>query len=157
MHLKKSERQVLHQKLSKAKSFEDLDDFVGGNWNGAEEMRAIEESIAKRVNGDLYALDPPPPKDVQEAMEKELVEGAEDVVANGQLLAKSVVGKALSESDSVSGQTTPTDSKNPEPVTTNAPLMPSAREQLTKPALISGEDIPTPSPTPAPEKAFCGA
>lgn len=157
MNLKKSERQVLHQQLSQAKSYEDLDAFVKGLWTGKEEMRAIEESIAMRVDGQLYALDPPPSKDVQETMEEELAEGIENIAASGQLLAKSVMVKALSESDSTSGQTTPTERNNPEPVTTNAPLMPSARERLTKPALISGDDVPTPSPTPSPERAACRA
>ena len=155
MNLKKSDRMANHQHLQKAKSFEDLDEFVGRLWNGEEEMHAIEESLAKRINGHLYPLDPPPPRATQEAMEQELVNNplhsAEPAEYGSTETMKSVVGKVFNQS----GETTPTESKNPEPVTTNAPLMPSARDRLMKPALISGEDAPTPSPTPTPERAAC--
>lgn len=147
VHLKKADRQALHQQLQKAKKYDDLDAFVGGRWNGEEEMRAIEQSLEKRVAGHLHSLDPPPPKSVQEAMEKELLDSPQFDAENA---TDEQTESAVTNGHKQSGETTPTERKNPEPVTTNAPLMPSAKERLMKPALISGEDVPTPSPTPAP-------
>ncbi|EJC98800.1 FMN-linked oxidoreductase [Fomitiporia mediterranea MF3/22] len=145
--VKKAERQRLTEKLHRAKSYEDLDEFVGSLWNGDEELREIENSIAARVNGVLYPLDPPPPKAMQEKMEKELINS----VSNGMDAGRS---DALLNAGSLENEPTPSktppDRENPEPVSTNAPLLPVNEQLIPIPALVIGEDAPTPSPTPRP-------
>ena len=146
--VRKAERQELVQKLHRAKSYDDLDEFVGGLWNGDEEMREIEKSINSRVNGTLFPLDPPPSKSILEeakepaesleAMDIEAKENIEPATPMGDFLPKEII------------IATPLDRENPEPVSTNAPLLPSNERRIELPALLLGEETPTPSPTPRP-------
>ncbi|KAI5115943.1 hypothetical protein M0805_004940 [Coniferiporia weirii] len=139
--LKKAERQQLQDKILRAKSYDDLDDFVGGLWNGDEEMQKIVHSIQSRVNGVLYPLDPPPSKEDQEKLENDLSSTPGSSAEAGDSAMTNAAELALS---------TPPDRENPEPATLDAPLMPSNERLVTLPSLISGKDVPTPSPTPAP-------
>ena len=41
---------IYHETISKAKNYDDLTDFVGGIWNGEEEMRDIIEILESRSN-----------------------------------------------------------------------------------------------------------
>lgn len=133
--LTKSERQKLHDKLtsSRVKSYDDLDEFVGGVWNGEEEMAEIIRSIeAREENANIYSLEPPPPREVQERMENELIESppANDPENSEQ------------ESEIPTPIFTPPDRENPEPVSQDAPLLP-LNDRLV---LLSGIETPTPPP-----------
>lgn len=106
-------------------------------------MQEIKESIEARVDGALYLLDPPPAKEKQEKMGKELAGSILDLTKVGELATPS-------ENSILSDEplTTPPGRENPEPVSTNAPLLPSNHGLISLPAMISGEDAPTPTPTP---------
>ena len=144
--LTKSERHKLHDKLSHAKSYDDLDEFVGGVWDGEEEMAEIKRIIESREENDLrYSLEPPPPKEVQEQLENELFEA----LPPGNTETETVTENQDEESETststptLTSTTTPPDRENPEPVTQNAPLLP-VNDRLE---LLSGLDTPTPAPT----------
>ncbi|PAV22671.1 FMN-linked oxidoreductase [Pyrrhoderma noxium] len=144
--LTKSERHKLHDKLSRAKSYDDLDEFVGGVWNGEEEMAEIKRIIESREENDpRYSLEPPPPKEVQEQLENELFEA----LPPGNTETETVTENQEEESETststptLTSTTTPPDRENPEPVTQNAPLLP-VNDRLE---LLSGLDTPTPAPT----------
>lgn len=107
-------------------------------------MQEIEKSIEARVNGALYLLDPPPAKEEQEKLEKELVDSISDLTKDGERVAPSENSVPSDEPLS-----TPPGRENPEPVSTNAPLFPSNYGLIPLPTLISGEDAPTPTPPPA--------
>ncbi|KAL5519406.1 DUS2 [Sanghuangporus vaninii] len=147
--VRKAERQNIVQQIHRAKSYDDLNEFVGGLWNGDEEMREIERSIDSRVNSVLYPLEPVSLRSIQEEAREEAEENLkslyidskenlEPVTPMGDLWVKEIVSA------------TPLDRENPEPASTNAPLLPSNERRLSLPALILGEDTPTPSPTPRP-------
>src|SRR5262245_38247487 len=48
--LHKADLKIYHETISKAKSYDDLTDFIGGIWNGEEDMRAIVNVVESRSN-----------------------------------------------------------------------------------------------------------
>lgn len=106
-------------------------------------MQEIEKSIEARVDGALYLLGPPPAKEDQEKLENELIDSILDLTNAGECAAPSENSVPSDEPLS-----TPPGRENPVPVSTNAPLLPSNCGLISLPAMISGEDAPTPSPTP---------
>lgn len=137
--LKKAERVKLRETLSRAKTYTDLDDFVGGVWNGEEEMLEIIKSIESRVNGTLYPLDPPPSREEQKRMDEEKLDEEKDGVS---------AAEATNASQPLS--TPPELRENPEPDALATPRLPLNERLVHLPALVSGQDFPTPTPTPAP-------
>lgn len=142
--LKKAERVQLRETINRAKTYADLDDFVGGVWNGDEEMLEIIKSIESRVNGTLYPLDPPPSRVEQMRMEDKLAEEKAYTVLVG-------VSAAEAATDATQPLSTPPELReNPEPDTLSTPRLPLNERLAHLPSLISGQDFPTPTPTPAP-------
>lgn len=143
--VKKAERRKLVEQLHRAKSYDDLDELVGGLWNGDEEMRNIETSIQLRATGVMYTLDSPPPRVIQNGPDDDLTESS-----NSRQDKEPIT--PLDEDALTGGATlfTPRDRENPEPAVSNAPLLPANARLIPLPAMIIGQDVPTPSPTPKP-------
>ncbi|KAH8119724.1 FMN-linked oxidoreductase [Phellopilus nigrolimitatus] len=148
---KRAERQEFRTILSRAKSYDDLNEFVGELWNGEEELWEIAKSLESRVNGALYPLEPPPPRPAQEkvTLEDGLVTSSNTVVTSeASVVVMEGTGDKEEDEDPLS---TPPDRENPEPASLNAPLLPTNERRMTLPSLVSGREIPTPSPSPAPK------
>ncbi|THH10406.1 hypothetical protein EW145_g1353 [Phellinidium pouzarii] len=134
--MKKAERQQLQNKISRAKSYDELNDFVGGLWDGAEEMQKIVKSIESRVDGVLYAFDPPPSQETQMRLENDML----DTSASSMAEAEYLVTPTGAEAEKEVILSTPPERENPEPPTLNAPLLPSNEQLLALPSLISELD-----------------
>jgi tRNA-dihydrouridine synthase 2 len=166
--LKKSERKDIRDVLSRAKSYEDLDEFVGGMWNGEDEMKEIVRCIESR------------PSRATEEKGKNLVDLAKlltaSIARHAQPKNAEATGGASSKpQESSSGGlpssavnpidgtnvedddatpdddaalSTPPDRVNPEPDALKTPRLPLNDKLMPIPAMISGRDAPTPTPTP---------
>ena len=108
-------------------------------------MREIERSINSRVNGVLYPLDPTPLGGMHEHVEGRPMNDT-DPKETKELITP--VDSNTFVDDPASS--TPLLSENPEPVSSNAPFLPANERHIPLPAMIIGQDIPTPSPTPKP-------
>jgi len=120
----RSDEHAFKSHLSKAKSFEDVDDIVGGAWTGEEEFAEIVRAIEARPSRNR----------------------------NTDLLVAIATPRAVTDTDTpvVEGTHTPLDARpNPEledPL--RAPLGPANERRMYIPAGVSGHDELTPTPTP---------
>ena len=159
--LKKADRVNFREILSRAKSYDDLDELLDGLWNGDQEMEEIIDSVKSRVNGALYPLDPPPSLVEQLKLEEKLYEetsqGAIQCKTPLQTeTASEVLYRDIDDpSDGVAEDappisTPPEKRENPELAALATPKLPLNERLAALPALVSGQDLPTPTPTPGP-------
>lgn len=109
--------------MARAKRYEDLDTLVGGVWDGEEEMREIVRSIEARTGA--HALEAP-----ERAPER-----------SRSMEVEATVPEELG----VTG-TPPEQRPNPELITLATPREPLNARRMAVPALVSGQDAPTPTP-----------
>ena len=136
--MKKSERKSFREILSHAKSYDDLSEALDNIWDGEKEMQDIVKLIEARSQDyqveTLLAESPTKPiSDMDEAQ-----------------------FESISEQLKLSGLKTPPDSRaNPHLEALTTPRLPLNERQMVIPLLISGKDLPTPSPTLSHEKIPC--
>lgn len=165
--LKKPERKEIRDMISRAKSYDDVDAFLGGTWNGEEEMMEIVKRIEARVRRGN--------EDVASEEGKGLVDLAKMLAASisyqvppttPALTLPPTTPPSLATTDLCSSApdsrydydddeasfeaplSTPPDTVNPEPDALRTPRLPLNEKMMTVPAMISGRDVPTPTPTP---------
>ena len=157
--LKRADRVKFRDSLSRAKSYEDLDELLDGLWNGDKEIEEISESIKLRVNGVLYPLDPPPTLkaqlDLEEKSYEKIIHRAilcktpqKVEKASEALYVDEHSDRAAEEALPIS--TPPEKRENPELAALATPKLPLNERLAALPALVSGQDLPTPTPTPGP-------
>ncbi|KAF8633547.1 hypothetical protein AX15_001349 [Amanita polypyramis BW_CC] len=128
--MKRSEGTRLREKLSRAKSYEDMSDFVDNLWTGAEVFREVVQAIESRL-----------PREHRPTMSHQILEGP--VATN-----TSTDGSPGSPSEvELSGTVTPSGTQNPEPPGSGAPLLPN-EQRKPLPSIITGQNALTPTPTP---------
>ena len=116
--------------ISRAKTYDDLSPNVEGQWTGAEEMQEIIQIIENRT--------------VARALEKW---SSTPITTSEQLAA------ASSDTDSETMLGTPPEKReNPEPGALGTPKLPITGHFRNLPPMLSGQDYPTPTPTPAEPK-----
>lgn len=122
----KDEAHELKCRIIKAKGYDELTELVG-SWTGDADLAEIVKSIHSRRSRPLL-VDPP---------ETPLSQ-----------LSPSAYNAEDYSSEEDPPLATPPDRPNPEPPTSCAPLGPSTAARMPQPALITGSDKLTPTPTP---------
>ncbi|KAI5991349.1 hypothetical protein EDC04DRAFT_2587498 [Pisolithus marmoratus] len=122
----KDEATRLKTRIIKAKGFDELTDLVG-SWSGESDFAEIADIIRSRRPRPLLVDSEPE-----------------------ETLQKPISGEGLSSDDDGPPIATPPDRPNPEPPTSRAPLGPSWDVRMPQPAIITGSDMLTPTPTPKP-------
>ncbi|KAI6120866.1 hypothetical protein EDD16DRAFT_1705365 [Pisolithus croceorrhizus] len=123
----KEEANKLKARIIKAKGFDELTDLVG-SWSGEADFAEIADIIGSRRPRPLLVDSEP-----EEALQR-------TSPASGQ-------GDSTDDGPPIA---TPPDRPNPEPPTSRAPLGPSWDVRIPQPAIITGSDMLTPTPTPKP-------
>ncbi|KAL4070451.1 hypothetical protein J3A83DRAFT_4094292 [Scleroderma citrinum] len=126
--LTKNEAHDLKSRIIKAKGYDEVTDLVG-SWTGEADLAEIVNSIHSRRPRPLLAEPPPDPE-----------------TPLGQFTTLAPVEDGSSGEDPPLA--TPLDRLNPEPPTSYAPLGPSTGARMPQPAIITGSDMLTPTPTP---------
>ncbi|KAK2464903.1 hypothetical protein APHAL10511_002979 [Amanita phalloides] len=136
---KKSEATQLRNKLSHAKCYDDVSDFVGGSWTGSEVFQDIINAIESRPPREHRLIIPSKPQ--------ETLDGAatpSDTTTLDTATNESSEGTPELE---LQGFVTPRGTQNPEPPGSGAPLLPNELRMLL-PSIITGQNAMTPTPTP---------
>ncbi|GJE89711.1 tRNA-dihydrouridine synthase family protein [Phanerochaete sordida] len=139
--------------ITHAKRYEDLDALVGP-WTGAHEFAQIVQAIEARAGDRQPKVDDDAPTDPAPAPST-----AVEAAAAADALAKAAEQEnspAASDGESATLSTassqpaelkTPVQSHSPDPALLRAPLVPANESRLPVPAMVAGEDVPTPTPT----------
>ena len=142
--MKKSEATQMRNKLSQAKGYDDVADFVGNSWAGGEVFREV-----------VQAIESQPPREhrliLGETTSESSTLDSAAATPSATLFDTSVNGfygspdlEALSP-----GMVTPIGTQNPEPPGSGAPLLPN-EQRRPLPSIITGHSAITPTPTLAP-------
>ncbi|KIJ66470.1 hypothetical protein HYDPIDRAFT_26819 [Hydnomerulius pinastri MD-312] len=121
----KAEAHEFKSQIIAAKGYDNLTDLVGG-WTGEADFAEIVSAIQARRPRPLIVEDEPPAPELE---------------------ASALSGEDYS-SEEDPPLSTPPDRPNPEPPTSCAPLGPSTILRMPLPAVITGSDAITPTPTP---------
>jgi len=127
--LRKAEKKDIRGVLSKSKSYEDLDSVVEGLWNGEEEMDEIVKAIESRV-----------------VTENSI---APDGPTQATFTKYAPFPLSLHAGDGFITPGADRERINPVPEVLGTPCQPLNLKKGPIPALLSGEDALTPSPSPA--------
>jgi len=123
----KAEKHELKELISKGKGYNDMNSVVG-EWTGEQELQEVAKAIQARTGEAVFAHEP-------------MSTSAEEVSAIQSVSSK--------DEEYEMPTSTPSDRPNPEPPSSGAPLGPSNEARMPIPAIISGSDALTPTPTPA--------
>ncbi|KAH7886273.1 hypothetical protein F5I97DRAFT_1808645 [Phlebopus sp. FC_14] len=121
--ISRAEAHDFKERIVRAKGFDDLTDLVG-SWTGEHDFSEIVNTIQSR-------------------WPRPLIEEVTDPHGAG---LEAYVEDQSSEEDSP--LSTPPDRPNPEPPSSCAPLAPSSAGRMPLPAILTGSDMITPTPTP---------
>lgn len=120
----------------KAKNYNDVESLVG-TWTGEQEFEAIVQAI-ESLNGRTPMVEDDPPA---EASSPSVTVTSEPVENDSAIEQSQISTQDLSELK------TPVKSRSPDLSLLRAPLGPSSELRMHIPALISGKDLPTPTPS----------
>lgn len=135
--MKKSEATQLRNKLTQAKSYDDVSAFVDNSWTGAQVFQEI-----------VQAIESQPPREHRLIIPSTLLEVPDTASETAEKSDASTIG-SLRSSPEPQGFATPQGTQNPEPPGSGAPLMPNEwRKPL--PSIITRQNAMTPTPTPTP-------
>jgi len=121
----KDEAHKLKSRIIKAKGYDEVTELVG-SWTGDADLGEIVNSVHSRRPRPLL-VDPP---------------------SDPETLSQWAPNWEDCSSEEDPPLATPPDRPNPEPPTSCAPLGPSTAARMPQPALITGSDLLTPTPTP---------
>lgn len=165
----RADQTVLRKAISEGKGYEDVDALVAP-WTGAEEFDAIVRAIEARDGRRDPVLDldepAPAPAVAAAAPAKAEAEAASPSVtiatesaeqdAEGAAAAREQSQASASQSSVTLSQAssldmeafkTPVTGGSPDPALLRAPLGPANEARMPVPALVSGKDVPTPTPS----------
>ena len=175
MSVQGAEKKRLREMLSRAKSYEDLDGFVEGIWNGDEEMkeitRAIEARRSKEGGGDsgngrkalmdltklfaAYVAQQPLTPVIGPSTTPPTVEVTDHSTPRDTSLERGDATPPSSQTECTTGAeveeaplSTPPNSITPDLDVLRTPRLPLNELRMPIPAGVSGRDALTPSPTP---------
>lgn len=150
--------------ITHAKGYDDLDELVGP-WTGEQVFAEIVEAIEAR-NGDRQPkIDETAPASTDSSVAATAATDAATVAAtesaqvaeqeNSPAVSEGAESATLSTASSqdVQDLKTPVQSHSPDPALLRAPLAPANESRMPVPSLVSGEDVPTPTPSQLPTEA----
>ena len=145
----------MKQAIAQAKGYDDIEKRVGP-WTGEQEFAQIVEAIEAR-NGERQPKvedDEPAASEMTATTvnvpETATVEAAKDAEQeNSPAVSDTAESATLStvSSQDMYDLKTPVRCHSPDPALLRAPLGPANESRMPVPALVSGEDIPTPTPS----------
>ena len=164
----KSDQNAIKAAIAKAKGYDDLEAVVGP-WTGEAEFEAIARALEER-DGRTPKMEESEKTDEgkgkekeKEEKEKEKEKEKEDVPVRPASPSATVAsesaesepttttGSQVSAQDFLADLRTPVKSRSPDLTLLRAPLVPSNELRMPVPALVSGKDLPTPTPSQAAE------
>lgn len=125
----------MRNKLSQAKSYDDVSAFVDNSWTGAQVFQEIVQAIESR-----------PPREHRYTIPSKLLEVPDVTSETTEKSDASTIG-SLRSSPEPRGAVTPQGTQNPEPPGSGAPLLPNELRRPL-PSIITGDNAMTPTPTP---------
>ncbi|KAI0095130.1 hypothetical protein BDY19DRAFT_916408 [Irpex rosettiformis] len=126
----KADANALRKRITSSKSYDDITDLVGP-WTGEAEFQEIVQSVESRVGR----------RPMFKKEEEVSLCSEETTVPSSETLQ-------LQSTQELGAFKTPVHSLSPDPTTLRAPLLPANDARVHVPALVSGYDEPTPTPTP---------